>query len=85
MIIWSVQPGEEKTEGRPHDTLQIPHEGKRRGRLIFCSVVTSDRTGGSQPEAVSGENYVVYVKRFLTQRVVGHWHRLSREVVTAPA
>lgn len=29
---WSVQPGGQETEGRPHCSLQLPREGKQRDR-----------------------------------------------------
>lgn len=40
----SVQPGEEKTEGRPCRCLQFPPEGKMRGSTKFFSLMTNDWT-----------------------------------------
>ncbi|KAK4816262.1 hypothetical protein QYF61_013896 [Mycteria americana] len=44
----------------------------RGGAANLLFLVTSDRTQGNG------------MKMFFTERVVGHWNRLPREVVTAP-
>lgn len=39
-----VQPGERETEGRSHHDLQLPHEGKQRGRHRSLLSMTSEGT-----------------------------------------
>lgn len=57
--------------------------GRRRAGTDLFSLVTSERTQGSDTKTLTGRFRLDIKKRFFTKRVVGNWTRLLREEVMA--
>ncbi|KAJ7416270.1 hypothetical protein WISP_72699 [Willisornis vidua] len=51
----------------------------------FLSLETSSRTQGNEMKLHQGKFRLDIRKRFFTGRLVGHWNRFPREVITAPS
>ena len=73
---------------RLRDKLMAVHtflKGRSRGGdADLLSLVTSNRTRGNGRNLSQGKFRLNIRKRFFTERVVGHWNRLPRELVAAP-
>jgi len=74
----------EKVEGRPHASYSFLRVGSGKGAADL-SLVTSDRTWGNGMKLRQGKFRLDFRKKFFTERVVGHWNRLLREVIMAPS
>lgn len=57
----------------------------RMGRADLLSLVTSKGTRGHGIQLHQGKLRWDIRKMFFTERVIGHWNRLPRGVVTAPS
>ncbi|KAF4803189.1 hypothetical protein TURU_018092 [Turdus rufiventris] len=77
--MWFVQLG-----GDLIVVFNIPKRGSRGEGIDLLTLVTSDRTGENGMKLGQRRFRLDIRKRFFTQRVVGHWNRFLREVVTAP-
>ncbi|KAJ7403338.1 hypothetical protein BTVI_77709 [Pitangus sulphuratus] len=56
----------------------------REGTDLF-TLVTNDRIRGNGVKSCQGRSRLDIRNRFFTQRMIGHWNRLPRAVVTAPS
>lgn len=77
-----VQPRAEQAEGRPHGGLQLSHRGAE-GQALSSALWGQRQDPREWHGAGTGEGQAGVRERFCTQRVVGHWDRLPRDVDTA--
>ena len=76
---------EKKAEGWPCHSQHLPQGGSGGGGADLLFLVTSDRTWGNRMKMRQWKCRLDIKKRFFTKRVLCHWNRVPREVVTAPS
>lgn len=81
-VPWVVHPGDEKTEGRPHGSLQLLI-GEWRGNTDISG--DRNRMRGNGMELHKERIRLGISKRFFTERVVEHCNRLPRAAVMEPS
>lgn len=70
-VLWFVQP-REKTEGRPHGSLQLPHERSGVADAYLFSLATSVRNQENSIKMHQGRFRLDIWKSFFTEKVVEH-------------
>jgi len=96
-VIWLVQLGEEKADtwcchcwvassllGDLIAVYKVLKACSRGEGADLLPLVTSDRPRGNWMKLRQWKFILDMRKRFFTGRMVGHWNRVPREVVTAP-
>lgn len=83
-VTWLVHLGEEKAEGDLIITYNFCSGGSGEGGAAFLSLVTCDGARGNGMKLCEGKFRLDMRKRFFTEKVVGHWSQLPREVDVAP-
>lgn len=68
----------------PHASVLILDNPRKYVEAIW-SRQTSEKTQGNTIKLYQWRFRLKFGRRFYTQRIVGHWNRLSREVVTGPS
>ena len=84
-LHFEVQPGKEETEGDLNEVYSFLMRGSGGAGNNLFSLVTTGRTHGNGVKLLQERFRLDIRKRFFTERVVAHWNRLPREVVTAPS
>ena len=80
-----LKSGEEKAQGRPYSTLQLPERRLWQGGCQALLPGSSDRVRGNGLRLRWGAGWGVvqvrYWKQILLRKFFSHWHGLPREVV----
>jgi len=83
--VGAVQPGEEKAPGRPYSSLPVPEGDLQASCKGTFTRACSSRRRGNDFKLKKGRYRSAIRKKFITVRVVRHWHRLPSEAVAAPS
>lgn len=68
--MWFVQPKEEKTEGRPHGALHLPHKRSGGSGTDPLSLVTATGPGEMAWSSVKGRNLIKLNRSVTTRNII---------------